>query len=155
MKALQKFMTPNGECVVWQATSENDGLQFWQIMGKWFANKEVADTLGEPIYDHDDLVWTLAIIKDSVVGFGAIDLSHADKKTALLNYGFMAKECRGTGIYRRLLEARVKILEEDTQIETIKALCTEASKPVLEKLGFKEKSKRGRYTWFVKEVKRK
>jgi hypothetical protein len=154
MKALDKFMTPKGECVIWMATSKHDAPEFWTLMGKWFASKEVADALGEPIYDHDELVWTLDIIADQVVGFGAIDLSHSDKKTAMLNYGFVQKDCRSTGIYRRNLSARIKLIEQDTDAETIKALCTADSAPTLKQLGFAEKSKRGRYTWFVKEVKR-
>jgi hypothetical protein len=154
MKALNKFMTPKGECVIWMATSKKDAPEFWCLMGKWFACKEVFDSLGEPIFDNEDIIWTLAIIKDEVVGFGAIDISHLDKKTALLNYGFMKKDCRGTGIYRRLLQARVKLIEQDTDAETIKALCTSDSAPTLAKLGFAEKSKRGRYTWFVKDIKR-
>lgn len=155
MKALNKLMTPKGECFIWMATSRHDAPEFWTLMGKWFASREVSDALGEPIYDNEDIVWTLAIINGQVVGFGAIDLSHQDKKIALLNYGFMQKDVRGTGIYRRLLEIRIKLIESDTEAETIKALCTGDSAPTLAKLGFAEKSKRGRYTWFVKEVKRK
>jgi hypothetical protein len=154
MKALNKFMTPKGECVIWMATSKNDAPEFWALMGKWFASREVAESLGEPVYDNEDMIWALAIINNEVVGFGAIDISHLDKKFALLNYGFMQKDCRGTGIYRRLIEARIKIVEQDTDAETIKALCTGDSSPVLAKLGFIEKSKRGRYTWHVKDIKR-
>ncbi len=155
MKALNKFMTPKGECVIWMATSGKDAPEFWTLMGSWFASKEVAESLGESIYDNEDIIWTLAIINEKVVGFGAIDLSHSDKKIALLNYGFMQKDFRSTGIYKRILESRIKLIMEDTDAETIKALCTGDSAPTLSKLGFSEKSKRGRYTWFVKEVKRK
>jgi GNAT superfamily N-acetyltransferase len=153
MKALQHFMTPNGQCTIFMATSKQDGAEFWTLMGPWFAAKQVTEALGEPVYDHDGMVWALAIINERVIGFGAIDLSHSEQ-FALLNYGFMAEECRGTGIYKRLLEARVKLIQEDTECPLIKALCTAESAPVLAKLGFTEKSKRGRYTWFVKEIKR-
>jgi hypothetical protein len=154
MKALNKLMTPKGECIIWMATSRQDAPEFWTLMGKWFASKEVAEALGEPLFDNEDVIWTIAIINDQVVGFGAIDLSHSDKKIALLNYGFMQKDCRSTGIYRRILESRIKLIEQDTDVETIKALCTGDSSPTLAKLGFSEKSKRGRYTWFVRDVKR-
>ena len=154
MKALDKFMTPKGECVIWMATSSKDSPEFWTLMGKWFASKEVADCLGEPMYDNEDMVWTIDVIREQVVGFGAIDLSHSDKKTALLNYGFVQKDFRSTGIYSHNLQARIKLIEQDTDVETIKALCTADSSPTLAKLGFTEKSKRGRYTWFVKEIKR-
>ncbi len=154
MKALNKLMTPKGECIIWMATSRQDAPEFWTLMGKWFASKEVAEALGEPLFDNEDVIWTIAIINDQVVGFGAIDLSHSDKKIALLNYGFMQKDCRSTGIYRRILESRIKLIEYDTDVETIKALCTGDSSPTLAKLGFSEKSKRGRYTWFVRDVKR-
>jgi len=154
MKALNKFMTPQGECIIWMATSAKDAPEFWTLMGKWFASKEVSEALGEPIYDNEDIVWALAIINEQVVGFGAIDLSHSDKKIALLNYGFVQKDCRSTGIYRRIIQDRIKLIEQDTDAETIKALCTSDSAPTLAKLGFAEKSHRGRYTWFVKDVKR-
>lgn len=154
MKAIDKFMTPKGECIIWMATSAKDAPHFWTMMGKWFASKEVADVLGESLYDNEDIVWTLDVIGEQVIGFGAIDLSHLDKKTALLNYGFVQKDCRSTGIYRRNLQARIKLIYEDTDAETIKALCTSDSAGTLAKLGFKEKSKRGRYTWFIREVKR-
>lgn len=154
MKSLNQFMTPKGECVIWMATSANDAPEFWTLMGKWFASKEVSEALGEHLYDNEDTIWALAIIANQVVGFGAIDMSHSDKKIALLNYGFIQKDCRSTGIYRRILEARIKLIEQDTDAETIKALCTSDSAPTLAKLGFSEKSKRGRYIWFVKEIKR-
>lgn len=155
MKALDKFMTPKGECIIWMATSANDTTEFWSLMGPWFAAKEVADALGEPLYDNEDLIWVIDIIADKSVGFGAIDMSHSDKKTVLLNYGFVHKDYRSTGIYQRNLNARVKLIEQDTDAETIKALCTGDSAPTFRKLGFEERSKRGRYTWFVKEIKRK
>jgi len=154
MKALNKFMTPKGECIIWMASAAKDAPEFWTLMGKWFASKEVAESLGEHLYDNEDIIWALAIIDDQVVGFGAIDMSHSDKKIALFNYGFIQKDCRSTGIYRRILESRIKLIEKDSDIETIKALCTSESAPTLAKLGFKEKTKRGRYTWFVKDIKR-
>jgi len=154
MKALNKFMTPKGECIIWMATSAKDGNDFYALMGKWFASKEVADALGEPLFDNKDVVWTLAIIKDQVIGFGGIDLSKSDKKIALLNYGFVQKDCRNTGIYLRLLEARIQLITDDLDVNEIRALCTVDSATTLAKLGFEEKSKRGRYTWFTKEVKR-
>lgn len=154
MKALQKFMTPHGECIIWMATSAKDGDEFYALMGRWFASKEVANSLGEPLFDNENVVWTLAVVKNHVVGFGGIDLSHMSKHWALLNYGFMQKKYRSTGIYRRLLEARIKLVEDDTDAEEIRALCTADSAPTLAKLGFKEGSHRGRYTWFHREVKR-
>jgi GNAT superfamily N-acetyltransferase len=153
MKALQHFMTPQGQCTIYLTTSRQDGADFWTLMGPWFASREVAESLGEGMYDHEAMVWAVAVIKDRAVGFGGIDLSHADKH-ALLNYGFIAEPCRHTGIYRRLIEARVKVIEQDTDCPLIKALCTPLSAPVLAKLGFVERSHRGRYAWFVKELKR-
>lgn len=153
MKALQHFMTPQGQCTLYLATAKQDGPEFWPLMGPWFACRDVAESLGESMYDHDGMVWVLALIKDKAVGFGGIDMTHADK-FSLLNYGYIAAPCRHTGIYRRLIEARVKIIEQDTDCPMIKALCTPLSAPVLAKLGFVEKSHRGRYAWFIKEIKR-
>ncbi|MBK1710886.1 hypothetical protein, partial [Marichromatium gracile] len=89
MKALDKFMTRQGEVVIFSATSANDAQHFWTLMGRWFASKPVADALGEGLYDHDAILWTLALIGEQVVGFGAIDLSHLGKGDALLNYAYV------------------------------------------------------------------
>lgn len=155
MKALDKFMTPQGEVVIYMATSAADAPHFWTLMGPWFASKAVAETLGEGLYDHDALIWTLALIGERVVGFGAIDLTHAmTKGDALFNYAYVAPENRHSSIYRRLLAARVKLVREETGARRILALCTADSAPALAKLGFTETSKRGRYTRFVLEIPR-
>lgn len=154
MKALDKFMTRQGDVVIFMATSKQDAPEFWPLMGPWFASREVADNIGEGLYDHDSLIWTLAMISEKVIGFGAIDLSHIGKGDALLNYAFVAAHCRHSGTYRRLLEARVKLIKEDTDARRIIALCTADSAPTLAKLGFTATSKRGRYTRFVLEIAR-
>lgn len=152
MKEISTLKTKHGNCSFVIAQSITDSPYFWQLMGEWFANKNVADTLGEGLYDNPFMVWCLSIINTKVVGFGAIDMSKADKKIALFNYGFISENYRGLGIYKKNLEARIKFIEQETSIEKIKALCTAESAPTLAKLGFFEKSKKGRYTWFEKEI---
>lgn len=155
MKALDKFMTRQGEVVIYMATSAADAPPFWTLMGPWFASKVVAETLGEGIYDHDALIWTLAVIGERVVGFGAIDLTDLSAKgDVLLTYAYVAEANRHASIYRRLIEARVKLIREDTDARRILAICTADSAPTLAKLGFAETSKRGRYTRFVLEIPR-
>lgn len=154
MKALDKFMTPKGDIVIYMATSAQDAPHFWTLMGPWFASAEIAKTLGEGVYDHPRLVWTLAVIGERCVGFGAIDLTHIDKGDALMNYGWVAPEVRHTHVYRHLMQARIRLIEQDTDAKRIVALCTEASAPTWRKFGFTEASRRGRFTRFVKEIKR-
>lgn len=155
MKALDKFMTRQGEAGIYMAISSQDGADFWRLMGPWFASKEVAEAIGEGLYDHDALVWTLALINEQVVGFGAIDLTDVTTKgDALFNYAFVAKPNRHSSIYSRLLHARVKLTKEDTPARRIVAICTDDSAPTLAKLGFTATSKRGRYTRFVMEIPR-
>lgn len=155
MKAIAKFMTKQGEVVIFMATSANDAPHFWTMMGPWFASKAVADSFGEGMYDHDAIVWTLACIGERVVGFGAIDMTHvATKSEAIFTYAYVAEENRHSSIYRRLLEARVKLVKDDTDARRITAICTADSSPTLAKLGFTETSKRGRYTRFVLDIAR-
>lgn len=154
MKALDKFMTRQGEVVIYMATSAADAPSFWTLMGPWFASRVVAETLGEGVYDHDAIVWTLALVGERCVGFGAIDLTHIDKGDAHFNYAWVAPENRHSSIYRRILSARVKLVREDTEARRIIALCTADSAPTLAKLGFSETSKKGRYTRFVLDIKR-
>ena len=155
MKALDKFMTPRGEVQIYMAISAQDGDEFWRLMGRWFASKEVAEALGESMFDHDAIIWVLALVNDKVVGFSAIDLTNvATKGDALFNYAFVAEANRHTNIYSRLLKARIKLAKMDTPATRIVAICTSDSAPTLKKEGFTLTSKRGRYTRFVMEVKR-
>lgn len=155
MKALDKFMTKQGEVVIFSATSAADGAAFWSLMGPFFASKAIAETLGEGMYDHDAIIWTLALIGERCVGCGAIDLTALDTHgDALLNYAYVSPENRYSSIYRRLLNARVALIDQDTAARRIVAICTAESAPILRSLGFTETSKRGRYTRFVKTIPR-
>jgi len=155
MKELNRFMTKHGEVAIYMATSSQDAPHFWTLMGPWFAEKRVAEAFGEGMFNHSDLVWTLAMIGERVIGFGAIDMTNiATRGSAVLTYGYLEEECRHSGIYMRLLAERVKLVKEDTEAKRLIALCTPDSAPSLARLGFTETGKRGRYTRFALEIQR-
>lgn len=154
MKHLATIPRADGPIDLYRAVSAADGPEFWPLMGPWFASKAVADTLGEGVYDHPALVWTLAVRDGRAIGFGAVDLSHLAKGDALLNYAYVDESVRSNGIYRHILEARVDFVRTETSARRLIALCTADSAPTLVKLGFTETSNRGRYTRFVLEIPR-
>lgn len=154
MHHLATLQHHDGPIDLYRATSAADGPEFWPLMGPWFASKTVADTLGEGVYDHPDLVWTLAVQSGRAIGFGAVDLRRLDRGDALLNYAYVDESARGDGLYARLLEARIDFVRTATPARRLLALCTAASAPTLAAHGFTETSKRGRYTRFALEIPR-
>ncbi|MDD4242775.1 MAG: hypothetical protein PHG08_00550 [Bacilli bacterium] len=116
-------------------------------MGKNFASQEIADSLGEHLYDNINTTWCLKIIDNEVVNFGAII---EKPKFILFNYAYTSPEFRGKGFYTQNILAREEYLRYNKCSKEIRALCTDMSINIMKKLGYIEKSKRGKYTWVRK-----
>ena len=155
MKALNKFMSPAGEITIFSATAKADAAEFWPAMGQHFASKDVFNAFGEPMFDHDAMIWVLAFINDRLVGFSALDLDHLDKGDVLFTFSYVLPDFRLINVYGRMFDARVKLVERDTDAKRIKAVCTKESEPMFEKHGFEKGPVRGRYTTYCKNIVRK
>ncbi len=122
--------------------------QFWNLMGRNFGSREISEALGEHLYDNEKTTWCLKILDDEVISFGAaIDMG----KYFLFNYDYTLAEFRGLGHHTANIIAREAFLRGLGVVE-VRALCTNMSLGIYLKNGYLFKSKKGRYTWVVKNL---
>lgn len=125
---------------------------FYNLMGPFFGNRQVAKDLGMPIWNDPDREWVVAIDVDADLPIGCASIQFLKTKgKAAMKSGWVHPECRGQGIYNRMFEERLKIAAE-RGIKVLTAVVTEKSFNTHVRHGFREIGRRGRYHVMRKEM---
>jgi len=116
--------------------------QLWWVLGSLVTSRTIRKELGIVISSDDNYTWWVAKWEGIVVGFGAVALR---KEVATLYHSYVFENFRNRGIYSLMLKRRVEFIKTQKNIKKIVTTATKYSKPILEKFGFYETSKRGKY----------
>lgn len=128
------------------------GDRFYCRMGRFFADRDIARELEEPIFDSAESNWLLAYDGDAIVAFGCLDASRLEKHgEVLLTYGYVLPDYRQRGLHTALFHARLK-LAEAFGASAIRGVANGNSRKTFEAHGFSVVRQAGRFTYFRKEL---
>lgn len=148
-----KLYATHGEYRVYLDSSTESGNTFYCRMGRFFADREVAKELAEPLYDSATSLWLMACdAAGDICAFGCLDTRDmARKGEALVTYGWVAPDHRGAGLHTALFEARLRLAGELGAI-TVFGVANGRSHKTFERHGFHVVRVNGQYTYFRKEL---
>jgi GNAT superfamily N-acetyltransferase len=126
----------------------NRDPRFYVLMGPYLAQRKIARELGGPIWDDEGAIWFVALsppTQGRTVGHQVLGFASAREKGqhVELDNAYVLPAYRGHGIYRALLEERLRIWAPGT---TFRALTTQNSVDALLRRGFTIRRRRGQYT---------
>lgn len=126
--------------------------EFYNLMGPFFGNRQVAKDLGMPIWNDPNREWVVAIDVDEnrPIACSSIEFLKTKGK-AVMKSAWVHPDWRGQGIYNRMLEERMQIAKE-RGIKVLTATVTDKSYNTLIRHGFREIGKRGKYRIMRKEL---
>ena len=116
--------------------------QFWVTMGPYFARRDVRKEMPYLI-DDDSYVWFIAWDGDVMAGFAAAHVVAQFK--AVLHSLYVVEAYRKKTVGKQLMEYRLK-WATDAGCDLAESVCNAKTKPIYEKAGFAEASKRGSYS---------
>jgi len=76
---------------------------FWNMVGRYIANRDVIKELGINIYDDKNVIWFVSHVGARLVGFCCLE---AHKTSVKLTHEFVNWGYRGNGYYSKLFLAR-------------------------------------------------
>jgi GNAT superfamily N-acetyltransferase len=150
-----KLYATHGDYRIYLDSSAESGNTFYCRMGRFFADREVARELAEPLYDSATSLWLLATdAVGTICAFGCLDSRDIVKKgEALVTYGWVAPEHRNAGLHTAIFEARLRLAEE-LGARTVFGVANGRSHKTFERHGFAVVRVNGQYTYFRKELRR-
>lgn len=122
--------------------------EFYRYLGPFFGSRQAAKELGMPIWDDEGRLWVVALVGGQPVGCASLEVR--GRKGALKS-AWVRPEHRHRDIYTAMLEERLR-MAVDLGLAVLMATCTEASRAVLERYGFQEVARRGRYYVMRREM---
>lgn len=124
--------------------NDNQGDNFYVLMGRFFASLDIAKELERQIYNKDNSVWYISTYKNTVLGFAAL---FDNGKYYFLDNLYVLPEYRNDGIARELV-AEIVSDHPDKPIKCI------ANNPyalkIFHSLGFVEVGQNGKYKKLTK-----
>ena len=145
-------ITTHGGYDIYLDSSDASGDEFYKRMGRFFADRDIRKAMEEPLSDGAGFHWLIAYDKKEIVGFACLNAENADAKAeAWLTYAYIFEPARKHGLHGVLFDERVKIARQ-MGIKTLRGVANEKSSEMFVKRGFIEQSKRGRFTYFIKEL---
>lgn len=143
---MQQIPTRGKTYSLWRTSSKEDGDEFWQSMGRFFASRELATELGGPVYDGNDYTWVVTTRGDEVVGFGAVRMHK--NGTAFLDWSWVDPGHRKKGLYRKMLAVRIHLARELGATKLRTATRSDHVRGVFEGEGFEKSYDRGEWTYY-------
>lgn len=119
-------------------TMTQDSEGFWQLMGRFFADRCVRRELGMAMSSDESYTWFVAIDGDTVLGFCAAVATRAGIE---FKHRWVLPSHRGQGIGRALFEARLDFAGD----RPIKAVAVPSVQALFERHGFTKVRQQGRY----------
>lgn len=119
---------------------EDRPAEFWAFMGPFFAQRKYRREMPY-LVDDEGYVWYLAMDGDILLGFAAV---HAMKDHSVVSGLYVREDQRGNGIAKKLIAACLK-WSAGKKINKAKTTASPDSRPVFEKMGFRETGQKGQY----------
>lgn len=122
----------------------NEFPAFYLKIGPFLGRRKVISEMGGPIYDEDGKLWFVAM-KDNIemVGFGAL---LTKGKYDYFCSAYTLPEYRGRQVHDKLVQARLEVCQNIPA-----TMAAPTTRKAYLRHGFKEVSKKGKYTFMVKE----
>lgn len=117
--------------------------EFYTIMGRFFANREMIKELDNQLYNPENATWILYIESKEVKGF--ISVEHKKKYDYIDNF-YVLEKFRGADIGNTLLDKAVSISGEKIRLITR----NEIAFNMFNSRGFETFRKNGRYSYMEK-----
>lgn len=123
---------------------------FYNLVGPFLGNRQVAKDLGMPIWNDSNREWVIALVDGKPIACSSIEfLQRPDK--ACLKSAWVKEDFRGRGIYTELLRRRIEIAQS-RGIRLLTATATELSLDILLKHGFRQTGRKGKYYLMQLEI---
>lgn len=124
--------------------SDNQGDNFYVLMGRYFASLDIAKELERQIYNKDNSEWYISTYKHTVLGFASL---FDNGKYYFLDNLYVLPEHRNDGIARELVAEIVS----DHPDKPIKCIATNPyALKIFHSLGFVEVGQNGKYKKLIK-----
>lgn len=124
--------------------SENQGRDFYALMGEYFASLEVAKELERQVYNKPNTTWCVSTIREKVVGFASV---YDAGKFYFLDNLYVVPLYRSIGNAREI----VKTLVCEFTDKPIKCLAVNPyAIRIFEDFGFVEGGANGKYKKYIK-----
>ncbi len=134
-------------------SSAASGNTFYCRMGRFFADREIARELAEPLYDSPTSHWLIACdAAGAICAFGCLDGERlARKGEAVMTYGYVLAAYRAQGLHTAIFEARLRLAGE-LGARTVFGVANGRSNATFAKHGFQVVRVNGQYTYYRKEL---
>lgn len=126
----------------------NKDSDFYSLLGKFLARREVEKEIGYKIYDDDEKTWIIDIENGEVRGFCYV----MEKSKGIYSIGscYVLPDHRNKGVFGGLLIEAQKGINDGKIVVVTR---NEVLQKYLKKSGFVEGKKKGSFTEYVKEMK--
>lgn len=149
-----KLYTTHGDYNIMLDSSSESGNAFYCRMGRFFADRQIAKDLGEPMYDSDTSYWVLVYKGNEICGFGCLETEKLNKTgEAVITYGYVLPEHRKQGLHAALFEARLRLAAE-LGAQSVRGVANSSSRRLFEANGFENTRETKNYVFFSKELSR-
>ena len=126
-----------------QFDSDSQDFNFYGIMGKYFASREIGKELGSQVYNERDSLWYLLYDKSHLLGFCSL---FQRTNYLILDNVFVRSEYRNRGYATFLIQS---VLED--QSKPIKLISQNpVSNHIYEKFGFEQIGQRGKWCIYMR-----
>ena len=141
-----KQVAEHGDYEIYQTSSlESD---FYCIMGRYFADKQIVKELEGPMFNDDSYVWLIAMLDNEIVGFSSCRF---DDKGAHFGVTYIMPEHRRKGLYRALFMLKQQLcITRDAH--TLYGLANPISKALFDANEWIATRQAGKWTHYKKEV---
>lgn len=143
----------HGDYRVFLDSSERSGNTFYCRMGCYFASRQIARELAEPLYDEPGYHWLLACdAAGEVCAFACLDASQLAKRgEVVMTYGYVFEAHRRQGLHHALFVARLQLAGE-LGAAVVRGVANGNSRSTFIEFGFERVRDNGQYTYFRKEL---
>ncbi len=148
-----KLYATHGDYRIFLDSSAVSGNTFYCRMGRYFASREVAKELAEPLFDSPDAHWLIACAAaGDICAFACLDASKlASKGEVVMTYAYVFPEQRRQGLHHALFTARLQLAGE-LGAKVVKGVANGNSRRTFLEYGFEKVRDNGQYTYFRKEL---
>ena len=119
-------------------TMSQDSEGFWELMGRFFADRGIRKELGMAMSSDERYTWFIAVEDSAVLGFCAAVDMHAGVE---FKHRWVLPSRRDQGIGRALFEARLNFAGD----RPVKAIVVPSVQALFERHGFVKVRQQGRY----------
>lgn len=84
--------------------------EFYADMGPFFASRDVAKELGEPLYDEEGSLWLIGRKGKTVVGWSVFRIRK--DKVGVFDWSYVIPDYRQQGIWSQLYDHKVSFLKD-------------------------------------------